>query len=89
MKATLLALFVALLMVGCASTFSPEIGMSEKLWLRTTLIADLAYMEKNVKAWKSGGVYYYFVDGKLAKVDQGKLPAQKILMEINLQTPNP
>jgi hypothetical protein len=82
----LILMFTILLFANCASTFAPEIGMTEKRWLQTTLIADLAYMEKNVKAWKSYGVYYYFVDGKLVKVDQGRLPAQTVLMDIKVSS---
>ena len=76
------ALTAALLLVGCQSTFGPQIGMTEKQWLRRTLIADVAYMEGSVKAYRSNGTYYYFRDGVLVKVDQGMIPAQKIEMEI-------
>jgi hypothetical protein len=57
--------------------------MSEKQWLQRTLIADVVYMEANVKAYKSGQSYYYFVDGKLYKIDQGMIPPKKIQLEIN------
>lgn len=80
-----LSLFVfvsGLALSGCQSTFGPQIGMTEKQWLRRTLIADVAYMEGGVKAYRSGGTYYYFKDGILVKVDQGMIPAQKIEMEI-------
>ena len=56
--------------------------MTEKQWLRRTLIADVAYMEGSVKAYRSNGAYYYFRNGVLVKVDQGMIPAQKIEMEI-------
>ncbi|PTY07067.1 hypothetical protein DB347_09565 [Opitutaceae bacterium EW11] len=75
-------LVAAMLVAGCQSTFAPKIGMTEKHWLHTTLIADLAYMEGNVKAYRSSGTYYYFVDGVLVKIDQGMLPAQTIRMEV-------
>jgi hypothetical protein len=56
--------------------------MEEKEWLRSTFIADLAYLDGNVKAYKSGGAYYYFLDGKLIRIDQGMLPAQTIRLEL-------
>jgi hypothetical protein len=73
-----------LLLTGCVSTFAPSIGMTERHWLRTTLVADLAYMEGSVKAYRSGGAYYYFKDGVLVKVDNGRIPAEQIAA---IQTP--
>lgn len=55
--------------------------MTEKQWLRRTLIADVAYMEGSVKAYRSGGKFYYFNDGQLVRIDEGLLPAQRIQME--------
>ena len=77
-----LIFIIAISFTGCMSTFGPKIGMSEKQWLRRTLIADIVYMEGDVKAYKSSGAYYYFVDGKLAKIDEGMIPAQKIQLEL-------
>lgn len=79
----LLALILGLSLSGCLSTFGPEIGMTEKQWLHRTLIADVAYMKDNVKAYRSGGAYYYFKDGILVKIDEGMIPAQTINMEIS------
>ncbi len=73
---------IALALVGCQSMSSTQIGMTEKDWLRRTFIADLTYMDGNVKAYRSGGMYYYFVDGKLSRVDQGVLPAKTIRLEV-------
>ena len=75
-------LVLSLLMVGCQSMSTTQIGITEKDWLRSTFIADLAYMDGNVKAYKSGGIYYYFVDGKLNRIDQGMLPAKTIRLEL-------
>lgn len=77
-----LSVLAVLLMSGCQSTFGAKLGMTEKQWLRTTLIGDLVYMEDGIKAYRSSGAYYYFKDGILVKVDQGILPPQKIEMEI-------
>jgi hypothetical protein len=73
---------LVLLLSGCQSMSSTAVGMNEKDWLRNTLIADLAYMDGSVKAYRSGGMYYYFVDGKLQRVDQGMLPAKTIRLEL-------
>jgi hypothetical protein len=78
---TLIAIAVIVLS-GCQSTFGPKIGMTEKQWLHRTLIADVAYMEGSVKAYKSGGAYYYFREGILVKIDQGMIPAQKIELDV-------
>jgi hypothetical protein len=75
-------LVLSLLMLGCQSMSTTQIGITEKDWLRSTFIADLAYMDGNVKAYKSGGIYYYFVDGKLTRIDQGMLPAKTIRLEV-------
>ena len=72
---------IALFLVGCQSTSSTQIGMTEADWLRSTFIADLSYMDGNVKAYRSGGMYFYFVDGKLNRIDQGVLPARTIRLE--------
>lgn len=84
MKATL-SLIALLCLTGCMSVFQDRIGMTEKQWLRTTLIADVAYMEGNVKAYKSNGAYYYFRDGVLVRVDQGMLPAQQLQVDVSIK----
>lgn len=73
---------IAISITGCMSTFGPQLGMSEKQWLHRTLIADIVYMKGNVKAYRSSGAYYYFVDGSLVKIDEGMIPPQKIQMEV-------
>ena len=78
----LAALSLTMLMFGCQSMSTTNLGMSEKDWLRSTFIADIAYMDGNVKAWRSGGAFYYFVDGKLTRIDQGILPANTIRLEV-------
>lgn len=75
-KAPLAALL--LLMLTACGTFTPQIGMLEKKWLKNTVSSDLVYIEGNVKAYRSSGSYYYFKDGSLAKVTQSLLPADKI-----------
>ena len=67
---------------GCQSMMTTELGVSEKEWLRGTFIADLTYADGNVKAYRSGGLYYYFADGKLRRIDQGMIPAQTIRIEL-------
>ena len=77
------AVFAALFaLIGCQSMSSTQVGMTEKEWLKSTFIADLAYLDGNVKAYRSGGMYYYFVDGKLLRIDQGVLPAKTIRLEL-------
>lgn len=48
-----------------------RIGMSEKTWLRHTLVADMAGMEGDERVWKSNGAFYHFKSGRLARVTQG------------------
>lgn len=75
-------LFQISLLTGCLSMSSTAIGMDEKEWLRSTLIADQVYMDGQVTAYRSGGMYYYFLNKKLVRVDQGVLPAQTIRLEV-------
>ena len=82
-------LLMSVALSSCMSTFGPKIGMTEKHWLRTTLIADSAYMEGNVTAYRSNGAYYYFKDGILVKIDEGMIPAQQINMDIKTTTNQP
>ncbi|MCG2750384.1 MAG: SHOCT domain-containing protein [Desulfobacteraceae bacterium] len=77
-----LIFIIAISITGCMSTFGPKIGISEKQWLHRTLIADIVYMEGNIKAYRSSGAYYYFVDDTLVKIDEGMIPPQKIQMEV-------
>ena len=79
---TIFMAIIVVAMAGCQSTFGPHIGMTESQWLHRTLIADVVYMEGDIKAYKSNGVYYYFVDGMLTKIDQGMIPSKRILMEM-------
>ena len=77
-----LLLILSLMTTACLSSFKPQLGMTEKHWLRTTFIADIAYMKDNITAYRSGGAYYYFKDGLLVKIDEGMLPPQQINMDI-------
>ena len=80
MKKTTLALLtvvVTLLATGCM-TYVPKTGMKEKKFLNNTVTYDLVYIEGNVKAYRSGGSYYYFKDGLLVKVIPQLIPADKV-----------
>ena len=76
---------LSLSLSACQSLVGAKIGMSEQAWLATTLIGDLVYMEGSVKAYQSGGIYYYFRDGILVKVDRGRIPAQVIIMDVTVR----
>lgn len=73
----LLLASLTLLLAACG-TFTPQIGMQEKKWLRHTVASDVVYIEGNIKAYRSGGSYYYFKDGLLEKVTPRLLTADKI-----------
>ncbi len=73
----LLLLPLVLLLTAC-STFTPQIGMQEKKWLRHTTAFDVVYIEGNIKAYRAGGSYYYFKDGLLEKVTPRLLTADNI-----------
>ena len=60
----LLVLFIS----ACQSMNLPQLGISEKAWLRQTLIADLSSMDENERVWKSGDALYHFREGKLVRV---------------------
>jgi hypothetical protein len=57
-------------LTACQSMIADQIGMTEKDWLRTTLVADLAFAQDKSKIYKSNGIYYYFKDGSLIRVDE-------------------
>ncbi len=79
MKKTTLVLLTVLTLLGTAcSTYVPAVGMKEKKFLNNTVTYDLVYAEGNVKAYRSGGSYYYFKDGLLVKVVPQLLTADKI-----------
>lgn len=81
MKKTVLILLlpVVLLTSACSMfTYTTKLGMKEKKWLHNTVASDLVYAEGNVKAYRSGGSYYYFKDGKLVKVTQSLLKADQV-----------
>jgi len=81
MKKILLVVLLPMMLAvtGCSLfQFTPKIGMGEKRWLHNTVASDLIYIEGNVKAYRSAGSYYYFKDGKLAKVTQSLLKAEQI-----------
>lgn len=78
----LLAITVGLLLPACQSIIASKIGETEEHWLKNTLVGDLVYAEGNYKAWKSGGIYYYFKDGVLVKINEGMIPRQRIDMVI-------
>ena len=82
LNTALTVLVFSFFLLGCQSMSATQTGMTEKDWLRSTFIADLAYMDGNVKAYRSGGMYYYFLDGKLSRIDQGVLPATTIRLEV-------
>ena len=82
LKTSLTIVIFSFVLIGCQSMSSTQMGISEKDWLRNTFIADLTYMDGNVKAYRSSGMYYYFVDGKLTRIDQGVLPAKTIRLEV-------
>ena len=78
MKKPLLLLVPLTLLLAACGTFTPQIGMQEKKWLRHTIAADVVYIEGNIKAYRAGGSYYYFKDGLLEKVTPRLLKADSI-----------
>ena len=77
-KPLFLTLLPLTLLLAACGTFTPQIGMQEKKWLRHTTAADVVYIEGNIKAYRAGGSYYYFKDGLLEKVTPQLLTADKI-----------
>lgn len=78
MKKTALVLLGALALLASACTYVPKTGMKEQTFLKHTITYDLVYLEGNVKAYRSGGSYYYFKDGKLVKVIPELISADKV-----------
>lgn len=81
MKKTALVLLAALSLLASGCVFfpyAPTAGSSETKFLRNTVSYDLVYLEGSVKAYRSGGSYYYFKDGKLVKVAPQLVSADQI-----------
>jgi hypothetical protein len=76
-----LALLVAF-SCGCASSAKSQLGMSQKQWLKKTLIADLVSEDGETTVYKSGRRHYHFKDGVLVKIDQGKQRPQPVELEM-------
>lgn len=77
-KPALVLVAAVLVLVLAACTFVPRVGMRERRWLRGTPQADVVYIEGNVTAYRAGGAYYYFRDGRLAKVGPSLVPAGQL-----------
>lgn len=79
-------LFLVLLLTGC--TFAPDIGITEQEFrnqFRFSATDDLRFVgaQDNVRVFETNDVFYYFVDGRLDRVDQGQLYQQRI--EVTVQ----
>jgi hypothetical protein len=75
-------LCLCLTLSACQGSFGPELGMPEKTWVRTSIIADAVYTEGAIKAYRGGGgQFYYFKDGILVKIASGRIPAEQIEKE--------
>jgi Short C-terminal domain len=83
MKSSLPAMLcLCLALSGCQGSFGPFLGMKEKDWLRTSIIADVIYTEGSIKAYRGGaGQSYYFKDGILVKIASGRISAEQIEKE--------
>lgn len=78
-----LSLIATVFLTGCLSMTAPQLGMTEKAWLRSTLIADTAHLDGDLRVYRSNGAYYYFRQGRLVKVDEGQAIPKKIAGEIS------
>ena len=60
------------------SESEPQVGMTEKKWLRDAVLSDPTYLEAKVHAYRSNRLYYYFLNGVLVKIDESWISAKKI-----------
>ena len=70
------------ILIGCSTTSTERFGISEDDWLKSVWAKRLVYLDGNVKAYMHDFKYYYFVDGKLIRIDRGVIPAQTIRLEV-------
>jgi hypothetical protein len=70
------------LLTACQSASVLKVGMTEEEWLSSVTFKSLVYMDGNVKAYMHDFKYFYFVDGRLTRVDQGVIPARTIRLEV-------
>jgi hypothetical protein len=65
-------LSLAVLLSSCANVPKPaHIGMAEADWKKKNPFHILAAAESRATVYKSGTYYYYFVNGKLSRIDTG------------------
>lgn len=80
---------ITLLLVGCA-VWKPSLGMSVAEFDSMCFKSGVSYQSQVVQAQDNyeirvcGGVtnFYYFVNGKLVRIDQGQLPKQRYQIEV-------
>lgn len=79
-------LVLALLLTGCA--FAPELGTSEQefrskaVWYSAEDYRFVA-AQGDTRVYQLNGVFYYFVNGALDRVDQGQLYQERLEVTIN------
>ena len=67
---------------GCSTTSIERVGISEDDWLKSVWAKRLVYLDSDVKAYMHDFKYYYFMNGKLIRIDTGVIPAQTIRLEV-------
>ena len=88
MKKQLLLLLSLFLITSCG-TFRVNAynGMTEDEFRRMNVGEQMVYMEEAVTAYRmysgasAGYLYYYFVNGKLTKIDQGQRSPDVIIQD--------
>ncbi|MEY2167786.1 MULTISPECIES: hypothetical protein [unclassified Rhodanobacter] len=84
------AILIATLLLAACTTFRPRLGMSYNEWrdnwarsFNNWTPPRMVAAQGDEEVWTFGdGVYYYFVDGSLVKMDQGQLMQQRIQVEV-------
>ncbi len=72
---------VAFMVVGCAT---PYLGMSRHDFLTTTGIAVWVdrITPQDIVYYDQGGLFYYFVNDRLVRMDRGELKQLRVQQEI-------
>ena len=88
-RITHLTTAAALFILSACASYQPRLGMTYDQWRSHWLSSNnwgspkLVAAQGGMEAWTLGdGVYLYFQDGRLSKLDQGQLYKQRMEIEI-------
>jgi hypothetical protein len=81
--------WAGILFLGGCALWRPQLGMSVDEFDEMCRKSGLSWQSRIVEAEGKresracgGAMYYYFLDGRLVRIDQGQLPLQRIEVQV-------